>query len=107
MSRELGYPMGELDAMTDLIIAAVADGDPESALRFAQQAEQVQGIPGFAVRLRSYLMFAVLIEAGDLTAAERVGAATLASARAVGDLSTVIGPADHSGDPGNAARPPR
>ncbi len=66
------------------------DGDPEGALRFAQQAEQVQGIPGFAVRLRSYLMFAVLMEAGDLTAAERVGAATLASARAVGDLSTVM-----------------
>jgi DNA-binding CsgD family transcriptional regulator len=31
----------------------------------------------------------VLLEAGDLTAAERVGPATLASARAVGDLSTV------------------
>ena len=52
--------------------------------------EQIQGIPGFAVRLRSYLMFGVLMEAGDLAAAERVGAATLASARAVGDLSTVV-----------------
>src|SRR5262249_52346894 len=54
-----------------------------------QQAEQIRGIPGSAVRERSYLRFAALIETGDLTAAERVGAATLASARAVGDLSTV------------------
>jgi DNA-binding CsgD family transcriptional regulator len=72
------------------MIAASQDGDQEGALRFAQQAEQVQGVPGFAVRLRSYLTFAVLMEAGDLAAAERVGAATLASARAVGDLSTVV-----------------
>ena len=39
--------------------------------------------------MRSYLMVGVLMDAGDLAAAERVGAATLASARAVGDLSTV------------------
>jgi DNA-binding CsgD family transcriptional regulator len=90
MSRELGYPLGELFSVTNLIIAANQDGDPEGALRFAQQAEQVQGVPGFAVRLRSYLMFGALMEAGDLAGAERVGAATLASARAVGDLSTIM-----------------
>jgi DNA-binding CsgD family transcriptional regulator len=90
MSRELGYPLGELLALTTLTIAAIEDGDPEGALQFVQQAEQVQGIPGFAVRLRSYLRVGVLMEAGDLTAAERVGAATLASARAMGDLSTVM-----------------
>jgi predicted ATPase/DNA-binding CsgD family transcriptional regulator len=89
MSRELGYPLGEFLALTDLLIAAIDDGDPESALRFAHQVEQVQGVPAFAVRERNVLMFALLMEAGDLTAAERMGAATLASARAVGDLSTI------------------
>jgi non-specific serine/threonine protein kinase len=91
MSRELGYPLGEFWSVTNLMIAAAEDGDPEGALRFAQQAEQVQGIPGSAVRLRSYLMFALLVEAGDLAAAERVGTATLASARAAGDLMSVTG----------------
>jgi DNA-binding CsgD family transcriptional regulator len=91
MSRELGYSLGEFFSLVSLIIAAVEDGDPEGALRFARQAEQVQEIPGFAVRLRSYLMCGVLMEAGDLIAAERVGAATLASARAVGDLFNVSG----------------
>jgi DNA-binding CsgD family transcriptional regulator len=90
MSRELGYPLGEFYSVTNLLIAANQDDDQEGALRFAQQMEQIQGIPGFAVRLRSYLMFGALMEAGDLAAAERVGAATLASARAVGDLSTVV-----------------
>jgi predicted ATPase/DNA-binding CsgD family transcriptional regulator len=90
MSRELGYPLGEFYSVTNLLIAANQDGDQEGALRFAQQMEQIQGIPGFAVRLRSYLMFGALMEAGDLAAAERVGAATLASARAVGDLSIVL-----------------
>jgi DNA-binding CsgD family transcriptional regulator len=89
MSRELGYPLGEFYSVENLIVAADVDGDPEGALRFVRQAEQIQGIPGFAVRERSYLTFGMLLEAGDLTAAERVGAATLASARAVGDLSTV------------------
>jgi predicted ATPase/DNA-binding CsgD family transcriptional regulator len=90
MSRELGYPLGEFYSVTNLIIAANQDGDQEGALRLAQQMEQIQGIPGFAVRLRSYLVFGALMEAGDLAAAERVGAATLASARAVGDLSNVV-----------------
>jgi len=89
MSRELGYPLGELFSTANLIIAAINGGDPEGALRFVRQAEQVQGIPGFAVRLRSYLTAVALMKAGDLAAAERVGAATLASARAVGDLSTL------------------
>jgi predicted ATPase/DNA-binding CsgD family transcriptional regulator len=89
MCRELDYPLGEFWSLTNLMIAADQDGDPEGALRFAQQADQVQGIPGFAVRLRSYLTFAALMSAGDLVAAERLGVATLASARAVGDLSTI------------------
>ena len=42
--------------VTMLIIAAGADGDREGALQFARQAEQIEGIPGFAVRVRSYLM---------------------------------------------------
>ena len=90
MSRELGYPLGEFYSVTNLIIAANLDGDQEGALRLAQQMEQIQGIPGFAVRLRSYLVFGALMDAGDLAAAERVGAAALASARAVGDLSNVV-----------------
>jgi DNA-binding CsgD family transcriptional regulator len=90
MARELGYPFGEFFSLTSLIIAASEGGDPEVALRFARQAEQVQGIPGFAVRRRSYLMSAVLMDSGDLTSAERLGAATLANARAVGDLSIVV-----------------
>jgi predicted ATPase/DNA-binding CsgD family transcriptional regulator len=89
MSRELGYPGGEIQAVEGLIITAGENGDPEGALQLAQQAEKIQGIPGLAVRQLRYLTFAILVDAGDLTAAERVGAATLASARSVGDLSTV------------------
>ena len=45
MSRELGYPLGELYSVTNLMIAAEHDGDQEGALRFAQQAGTDSGDP--------------------------------------------------------------
>jgi DNA-binding CsgD family transcriptional regulator len=89
VARELGYPLGEVCALMYLVIAASSVGDWDAALRFARRAEQVQGIPGLAVRTRSHMLVWALIETGDLAAAEQVCFATLASARALGDMPTI------------------
>ena len=54
-------------------------GDHDEAVRLARQAGQITaGIPGRLARMCSYVLTGVLIEAGDLAAAERVCAAALA-----------------------------
>ena len=90
ISRELGYPAGEAMALVNLGIAALYAGDGGGAVQLVRQAEQIRaGIPGWIARARSAIVTLVLIEAGDLAAAEPVCAAGLAGSRDAGDLNNL------------------
>jgi predicted ATPase/DNA-binding CsgD family transcriptional regulator len=90
MAQEIGHPMVELLALGALSCAVSRSGEHRSALQLARQAEQAQaGVPGQAARMSSYFLSSVLIEAGDLAAAERVCAAGLARSRDVGDVENL------------------
>jgi DNA-binding CsgD family transcriptional regulator len=90
ISRELGYPAGEALALVNLGIAALYAGDGGGAVQLVRQAEQIRvGVPGWIARARSAIVTLVLIEAGDLAAAEPVCAAGLAGSRAAGDLNNL------------------
>ena len=92
VARELGYPAGEAVALANLSDAAQEAGDQDRAVRLARQAAQITaGVPGSDARWVSYILAGVLIEAGDLAAAEPVCAATLARARDAGDLFNLVG----------------
>jgi DNA-binding CsgD family transcriptional regulator len=86
MARELGYRSGQVHATTGLVIAAMYAGDLDDAVQLARQAGQIPDIPGTAARMCGCLMAEALAEAGDLAAAERACAATLARARDAGDM---------------------
>ena len=87
LARELGYPAGEALALARLSLVASDADDLDSAVQLARQAEQIPAdIPGWIARICSYIVTVVLIEAGDLAAAERVCAAGLARSRDAGDL---------------------
>jgi DNA-binding CsgD family transcriptional regulator len=87
LAREIGDPAGELLALVDLSVGADYAGDHDEAVRLARQAGQITaGISGPLARLCSWVLTIVLADAGDLAAAERVGAAGLARARDAGDL---------------------
>ena len=90
ISRELGYPAGEALALVNLGIAALYAGDGGGAVQLVRQAEQIRAdIPGWIARARSAIVTLVLIEAGDLAAAEPVCAAGLAGSRDAGDLNNL------------------
>jgi predicted ATPase/DNA-binding CsgD family transcriptional regulator len=87
LAREIGDPVGEVRALTVLSFAADHAGDHDEAVRLARQAGQIAaGLPGVLARLCSYVLTAMLANAGDLAEAERAGAAGLARARDAGDL---------------------
>jgi predicted ATPase/DNA-binding CsgD family transcriptional regulator len=87
LSRESGYPAGEVQALVRLAVAARYAGDLDSTVQLAQQARQVTAeIPGWLARLRSIVLTEVLTEAGDPASAEPVCAASLARSRDAGDL---------------------
>ena len=87
MARDVGYPAGELLALAELSWEAVVAGDHHDAVRLARQAAQItDGISGQLARLCDQVLFTILIGAGDLAAAERVGATALVRAREAGDL---------------------
>jgi predicted ATPase/class 3 adenylate cyclase/DNA-binding CsgD family transcriptional regulator len=87
VARELGYPFGEAHALGALSIAAMAAGNLDDAGRLARQAGQISaGVAGTLARWCRYVLTAVLIEAGDLAAAEHVCAVTLARSQDAGDL---------------------
>ena len=89
VAREIGYPGGEVLALATSAVAASGAGDQDGAVRLARQAAQITaGVPGSIARWCSYVLTGVLIEAGDLAAAEPVCAAALARARDAGDLGT-------------------
>jgi predicted ATPase/DNA-binding CsgD family transcriptional regulator/transcriptional regulator with XRE-family HTH domain len=86
LSRDCGYPAGEVRALVQLAVAAYLADDLDLALELARQAQQVPAdIPGDLARLRSLVVADVLMESGDLAKAERVCAAGLAQARDAGD----------------------
>ena len=87
VARAIGYPAGEVRALTVLSFATSDVGDPGGAVQLARQAAQITAdVPGSVARWGSFALTAVLIEAGDLAAADEVCAAGLAWSRDVGDL---------------------
>jgi hypothetical protein len=87
LAREIGDPVGELLALTELSLNAYWTGDHAEAVRIARQAGQITaGIPGATARGRSIVLTMTLTNAEDLAEAERVGTACLARARDAGDL---------------------
>jgi predicted ATPase/DNA-binding CsgD family transcriptional regulator len=87
VARELDYPMGEMVALAEFSWEAAHAGEHDDAVRLARQAEQVAvRIPAPVARSCSFLLTGVLIDAGDLRAAQDVCAAGLARARQAGDL---------------------
>ena len=92
LAREVDYPAGEALALAQLSLATLAADDLRGAVRLARQAEQIPAdIPGWITRARSYVWTQLLIEAGDLAAAERVCAAGLAQSRDAGSLQNQVG----------------
>jgi DNA-binding CsgD family transcriptional regulator len=94
LSRDCGYPAGEVQALMYLAVAAYFAGNLNRAAELARQAGRVPGdIPGQVVSLRSNFVADVLTGSGDLAGAESVCTAGLARAREVGDtrnLATVL-----------------
>jgi DNA-binding CsgD family transcriptional regulator len=71
-------------------IVAMEAGDSGGGMQLARQARQVTAdIPGWIARASGSILTEALIGAGDLAAAERSCAATLALARDAGDLGAL------------------
>jgi DNA-binding CsgD family transcriptional regulator len=92
LAREIGDPAGELQALVDLSFDAHYAGHHDEAVRLARQAREITaGIPASLARMCSRVLTIVLAGAGELAAAETVGAAALARARDAGDLWNQVG----------------
>jgi len=90
LAREGDHPLGEALALAALGLIACVANDRVGAVQLACLAEQITvGQHGPMSRNCSYIMTTVLINAGDVAAAERVCAAALAGSRDVGDLSSL------------------
>ena len=87
VARQVGYPLGEVLALGGLSAIAVQVGDLDSAVRVSREAAQITAdVPGAAARFTRYNLPLVLIETGDVAAADRVCAETLARSRDAGDM---------------------
>jgi predicted ATPase/DNA-binding CsgD family transcriptional regulator len=87
LARDGDDPVAEALALAILSLVACVGGDRVGAVQVARQAERISaGLRGPAVRACGYTLTTVLIEVGDLVAAERTCTAGLASARDAGDL---------------------
>ena len=64
MARELGYPSGQAQATTGLVIGAGRDGHLDEAAQLARQSMQVPDIPGTELRGHGYLLAGVLAARG-------------------------------------------
>jgi predicted ATPase/DNA-binding CsgD family transcriptional regulator len=90
LARETGDPAAEVLVLVLSAIVALEAGDSGGGMQLARQARQVTGdIPGWIARASGSILTEALIGAGDLTAAERSCAATLALARDAGDLGAL------------------
>jgi predicted ATPase/DNA-binding CsgD family transcriptional regulator len=87
LARDGDDPVAEPLALAILSLVACVGGDRAGAVQVARQAERISAdLPGPVARACGYALTTVLIEVGDLAAAERTCAAALASARDAGDL---------------------
>jgi len=87
LARDGGHPGAEALALAVLSLVACVVGDRVGAVQLARQAERIlAGLHGPAARVCGHTLTTVLIEVGDLAAAERTCAAGLAGARDVDDL---------------------
>ena len=86
MARELGYLAGEGMALQDLGIAASYSGDKDGAVQLVRQQQLITGMPGTIARSGYQVIVGVLMDAGDLAAADSACAAALALCRESGDL---------------------
>ena len=92
LAREISYPAGETLALAQLSLATMAADDRSGAVSLARQAERIQAdIPGWITRACGYTLAHVLMEAGDLAAAERICAAGLARSQDMNDLQNQVG----------------
>ena len=95
VAREAGGGAIEAMALGSLSLAISQDGDQDGALRLARRAQRMaEGHAGALRRSLGQVIAWVLMEAGDLAAAERACMATLASCHEVGDqvnLCAVLG----------------
>jgi predicted ATPase/DNA-binding CsgD family transcriptional regulator len=86
-AREAGHPVTEALALTVLSLVACVGGDRSGAAQLARRAERISaGLHGPTARVCGFTLTTVLIELGDVAAAERACAAGLADARDAGDL---------------------
>ena len=86
LARECDHPDAEALALAVLSLLACVGGDRAGAVQLARQAERISaGQQGPTARACGHTLTSVLIEVGDLAAAERTCAAGLASARDAGD----------------------
>ncbi len=88
LARTIGYPAGEARALMDLSAAAQYVGDEEKALYWARQATRVdpRAIPGRLARQINHGLADILVDMGDLAAAEDSCVTELDRARQAGDL---------------------
>ncbi|HUB43231.1 MAG TPA: LuxR C-terminal-related transcriptional regulator [Streptosporangiaceae bacterium] len=87
LTRGGDHPVDEALALAVLSLVACVGGDQLGAVQLARQAERISvGLHGPVARVCDHTLTTVLIEVGDLAAAERTCAAGLAGARDAGDL---------------------
>ncbi len=87
VARNADHPISEALALSVLSLVACVGGDGVGAVQLAREAERISaGKHGPTARVCDHALTAVLIELGDIAAAERTCAAGLASARDAGDL---------------------
>jgi predicted ATPase/DNA-binding CsgD family transcriptional regulator len=87
LARDGDHPAAEALALAVLSLVACVGGDRVGAVQLARQAERISaGLRGPTARVCSHTLTTVLIELGDLAAAERTCAAGLAGAQDAGDL---------------------
>ena len=92
MSRDIGYPAGEVLALGGLSIAARASEEIDHAVQLGRQAAQITaGVAGLIARWSSYVLTGTLLIAGDLAAADEICGAALEQARDTGDLFNQAG----------------
>ena len=92
LARQTGVGGLEALALASLSLAIWYDGDQDGALQLARQALQMADeYAGSLQRGLSQIVTGVLTEAGDLTAAEQICTAALASCRELGDLTNLCG----------------
>ena len=87
LARDGDQPAAEALALAVISLVACVGGDRVGAVQLARQAERISaGLRGPTARVCCHILTTVLIEVGELAAAERTCAEGLARAREAGDV---------------------